>query len=162
MTLTFKKTANRYNATGAFGTCYTIVKDTSDEPAIYYVENKNAEFYTAQEAMDYCQAVEDAEDAVHHCYDMGVRAFTGGCCDECDIRYTAIDEIAYIYCPTMESVKAFIQFTGCCVDSYDLSHQTDNKNSTSTIKSLYRYNAHSDAFERVDDDICAVISQLIK
>lgn len=162
MTLTFKKTANRYNAIGAFGTCYTIIEDTDGELALYCVEGKNTEFYTAQEAIDYCQAVEDTEDAVHHCYDMGVRAFTGGCCDETDIRYTAIDEIAYVYCPTVESAKAFVKFTGYCVDSYDLSHKTAEVNEDNAKRSIYKYDAHSDTFERISDDLCAIISQLIK
>ena len=162
MTLTFKKTANRYNAIGAFGTCYTIIEDTDGEPTLYCVEGKNTEFYTAQEAMDYCQAVEDTEDAVHHCHEMGVRAFTGGCCDETDIRYTAIDEIAYVYCPTVESAKAFVKFTGYCVDSYDLSHQAKEVTEYDAKRSIYKYDAHSDTFERIDNDLCAIISQLIK
>ena len=162
MTLTFEKNANRYTAIGAFGTHYTIIEDIDDEPALYYVEGKGTEFYTAQEAMDYCQAVEDTEDAVHHCYDMGVRAFTGGCCDECDIRYTAIDEIAYVYCPTVESAKAFVKFTGYCVDSYDLSHKTAEVPEYSAKRSIYKCNAHNDEFERIDDELCAIISQLVK
>lgn len=162
MTLTFKKNANRYTAIGAFGTCYDITEESTDTMTLYYVEGRGYEMDTLQEAMELCQAMEDEEDMAHHCHDMGVRAFTGGCCDEGDIRYTAIDEIAYIYCPTVESAKAFVKFTGYCVDCYYLSHQTSSVDDTSTKRAIYQYNAHSDKFERIDDELCAVISQLIK
>lgn len=159
MQLTFEKKVNRYTAVGQFGTCYTITEDTSDTPTLYYVDNKNVEFYTLFGAKDYCQALEDAEDEAHYCCSMGVRAFGGGCCDETDIRYTAIDEVAYIYCPTATSAQAFIRFTEYCVDCFCLSHATDRHSDTGT---LYKYNAHSDAFDMVDSDICNIISQLIK
>ena len=162
MTLTFKKNADRYTAIGAFGTCYTITEENEGVPTLYYVEGRGYELDTLQEAMELCQAMEDAEDAINHCYDMGVRGFTGACCDECDIRYTPVDEVAYIYCPTIDSAKAFIQFTGYCVDCYYLSHQTSSVDATSAMRAIYQYNAHGDEFRRIDDDICAIISQLIK
>lgn len=163
MTLTFEqKNTVRHSAIGAYGTHYDIVKDIDGTPILYYMEGRNTEFETLQEAMNYCQAVEDTEDAVHHCHEMGVRAFSGDCCDETDVRYTAIDEIAYVYCPTVESAKAFVKFTGYCVDSYDLSHPTKEVTEYDSKRSIYKYDPHSDTFERLDNDLCAILTQIIK
>lgn len=151
-----------YNAIGAYGTHYTITEDHDGEPILYYVEDTNTEHTTFTDAVAYCEAMEATEASAHKCHTLGVRVFDGGFCDEADIRYTAIDEIAFVYCPDTKSAEQFIQFTECCVDSYALSHATQYYGISNTMRHLFKYNAHSDSFERMDDNLCAVISQLIK
>lgn len=150
-----------YNAIGAYGTHYTITEDRGGEPILYYVENTNTEHTTFSDAVAYCEAMEATEASAHKCHALGVRAFDSDS-EITDIRYTAIDEIAYVYCPDTESAEQFIQFTGYCVDSYALSHATQYYGISNTMRHLFKYDAHSDSFERMDDSLCAIISQLVK
>lgn len=151
-----------YNAIGEYGTHYTITEDRGGEPILYYVENTNTEHTTFSDAVAYCEAMEATEASAHECHALGVRAFEGTDCDEVDIRYASIDTIDIVYCPNSKSAEAFVRFTEHCVDSYALSHATTHKDLHSTTRHLFKYNAHSDSFERMDDNLCAVISQLVK
>lgn len=160
-----KFTANKttYTAIGQFGTHYTYTKEVDDNGKPYYYTNDtNMEFDTHGEVMAYFEAMEAAEVAANKCHDLGVRAFEAGFADECDIRHHKVDEIQYIFCPNEESAKAFIEFTEHCVDCYFLNHVTAHQGLSNTMRHLFEYKEQSDSFERCDDTICAVISQLVK
>lgn len=158
--LTFTTNRNTHTAIGTYGTHYTIVEDAERLPALYYVEGISLEFETYTEAVAYCEALEAEEIATKRCYMLGVRAFCdmGGALDFC---HSAIDEIAYVYCPNSESAKAFITLTERCVDAYQLSHATvDNDLPYIDNARLYKYDAHSDSYTAMDNAICAIFSQV--
>lgn len=150
-----------YNAIGAYGTYYTITEDRGGESILYYVENTDTEHTTFTDSVAYCEAMEATEASAHKCHALNLRAFDSNG-EATDIRYTAMDDIAFVYCPNTESAKQFIQFTECCVDSYALSHATQYHGIGNTMRHLFKYDAHSDSFERMGDNLCAVISQLVK
>lgn len=153
-----------YNAVGAYGIHYTITEDHDGEPILYYVEGTNTEHTTFSEAIAYCEALEATEASTHKCHALGIRAF-GDWTEsnkEIDFLYNAVDDLSFIYCPNGESVRAFVEFTKCCVDSYALSFSVELSYSDNSEKMIFKYNAHRDAFEPIDDNICRIIDQLIK
>ena len=161
--LTFTTNRNTHTAIGKYGTHYTFTADTDEQGnAYFYMDSVNVEFDTYAEAVAYCEALEATEVAANKCHQLGVRVFEAGFADECDIRHHKVDEIQYVFCPTDESAKAFIEFTEHCVECYFLTHATDYHGISNTMRHLFEYQAHSDSFARCDDTICAIISQLVK
>ena len=162
--LTFTTHNNHHDAIGTYGTCYTIVEDRDDAPVLYYINGINVEFDTLDEAIAYCEALEAVEIATHKCYALGVKAF-GNWTESnqaVDFLHNAIDELAYVYCPSKESVQAFMELTEKCVDAYYLTHGTMLTSLHYSDAIIFKYDAHSDSFVPVSSDICNIVSQLVQ
>ena len=68
-------------------------------------------------------------------------------------------EVKYIYIPSKAAITIFQEWTGALVDTYQLGHSTDCKYFGNSA--LLSYCGISDSYKEVDEEISAVIYNLL-
>ena len=139
--------------TTTFGNTYEILHDYAYSTSLKW----ELDFDTLQEVIDYCEAYDKATAYGTILTQLGTTAFDcfGNIIDLND----RLPEVKYIYVPNKAALAIVAEWTGALVGCYRLGHTTDCKYYGNSA--LLSYCATSDSFQKVDEEISAVIYNLL-
>ena len=149
--LNFVNHNDRYEATGLFGTCYTIIDETAYEGG-FTTEHNGCEWDTLAEAIAHCELVDKTEGMLDELARLGMKAFD---CegDEIDLRL-CLGDAKYIYCPTLGVAQKFAKVTEDMVETFQIDRaiKPDTYNGGAH---LYEWDGYE--YEEMDSAIATII-----